>query len=187
MAVLPHYRRRSVQRCSSRSWYRPLVPDLEGGRMSLTENLVTSIAALEATLRRSALGCGCERDRHADRPLPGLYRISAVPDPCNGRGGRRRLFASWGRSGLRPDFGREDAFDPQPKWQQPNRKPVSRLRREFAPQGPRSDIRRSGLDGEPRDRRKKSADGHHCHCRERLLPLCEGHSPLQAVGRVDAR
>src|SRR5262245_40084362 len=45
MAVLPHYRPRCAQ---SRSWYRRLVPDPEGRRMSMTENLVTSVAALEA-------------------------------------------------------------------------------------------------------------------------------------------
>jgi hypothetical protein len=68
--------------------------------MSLTENLVTSVAALEAALRRSALGCGCERNRHADRPLPDLYRIGSVPHTRNHRGGWSRLFAPWRRSGL---------------------------------------------------------------------------------------
>src|SRR5262245_22310838 len=48
MAVLSHYRRRSVQRSSSRSCPPALVPGLEGGRMSITEKLVTSVAALEA-------------------------------------------------------------------------------------------------------------------------------------------
>jgi hypothetical protein len=92
--------------------------------MSLTENLVTSVATLEALYDAPPWAAVAKETDTLIGPLPDLYRIGSVPHARNHRGGWSRLFAPWRRSGLCSNPGRQDDFDPQPEWQQPNREPA---------------------------------------------------------------